>query len=104
MSTGILKIIFQKKNPKFESFIFWSKVHFLGTSLGLFSQFFFFCNFFCNFLSSVNHGDRHFYSAPHPQHEKASYGPVFSQFSFIVNTLCLEINNDKLEFFFLKRS
>ena len=33
----------------FESFIFWSKVHFLGTSLGLFSQFFFFVIFFVIF-------------------------------------------------------
>ena len=31
---------------------------------------------FLNFLSSANHGGRHFYSAPH--HKEASYDPVFS--------------------------
>ena len=64
------KKYFQKKNYKYEilnhlyfgqSFVIW------GTALGRFSQYFFF-----NFSSLVNHGDRHFHSAPH--HKKAFYG------------------------------
>ena len=59
----------------FESFIFWSKVHFLRTSLGFFSQFFFLQFFVVGqpwwpiFLLSPPH------PPPSPHHKKASYGP-----------------------------
>ena len=60
----------------FESFIFWSKVHFLRTSLGFFSQFFFFV-IFCRWSTMV----ANIFTQPSPSpppsthHKKASYGP-----------------------------
>ena len=71
------KIFFQKNNFKYEilNHLYFGPNFFFGeTALGRFSQVFFF-----NFLTSVRHGDRHFYSAapppPLPHHKKAFYGP-----------------------------
>ena len=52
----------------FESFIFWAKVHFFGTSLGLFSQFFFVI--FCSWSTMV----ADIFTQPR-HHEKSSYSP-----------------------------
>ena len=66
------EIIFSKKEFQiwdFESLIFWSIFVFQGTALGRFSQ----C--FLKFLSSANHGGRHFYSAPLPPPLKSFLRP-----------------------------
>ena len=68
--------IFKKRIP---NMIFWIiytlvQISFVGTTLGRFSQFFFY------FLSLANHSSQHFNTVPPPpplpHHKKASYGPV----------------------------
>ena len=68
MSTGMLEMIFQKRNSKYDILN-----HLYFGPKFIFSGHRFAWVFFCKFLSLVNHGGRHFYSAPH--HEKASDGP-----------------------------